>query len=168
MTVERMRQCTAESIRTADKSHLEPLQMNYYANVDWGRQRIDSLPRSTCSLLYVPDLPLDDFFTPKPTDKNYSAFDRFERQLKTDLEIRSSNAAEVELAEGDGSRESHFIEENRQSLPVVDVKKAVNLYFSGLGCANAETVKSLGLSNTQTIAGRPAKTRINRSDFLAR
>lgn len=62
---ERIRQITAENIANADRSHLEPRpeQSGYYSCVNWERQRIDALPRSTCSLLYVPDLPLDPFFT---------------------------------------------------------------------------------------------------------
>lgn len=160
--------CAAESIRTADKSHLEPRQVDYYANVNWARQRIDSLPRSTCSLLYVPDLPLGEFFSPKPTDNNYSDFHALDRQLKRDDERRSLIAAAATLEEGGGGREYHFIDKNRQSLPGVNTKKAVNLYFSALGCINAENVKSLGSCNTQTRDGRPTIIRINRSDFLAR
>lgn len=59
-----MRELALEMSALADKSHLEPPpQRSLAERVNWERQKLDSLPRSTCSLLYVPDLPLHPFFT---------------------------------------------------------------------------------------------------------
>lgn len=167
---DRIRRLVAQNLLTADFSHLEPPPVkddSLSSRVNWARQRIDSLPRSTCSLLYVPDLPLGAFFQPNPNDKNYIDFAAIQRQQKRDAERTSLIRAAGVPAGWDGSPEYHFIEKNRQALPAVNVKKAINLYFSGSDGSSPETVEKFGFCNTQTIAGAPAQIRINRRDFLA-
>jgi hypothetical protein len=60
---DRIRQIALEHSAMSDNSHLEPPKPRSLSEcVNWDRQRTDSLPRSTCSLLCVPDLPLHPFF----------------------------------------------------------------------------------------------------------
>jgi hypothetical protein len=166
---ERIRKLHADSLLNSDSSHLEPpakVETSYYSRVNWKRQREISRPSSTCSLLCVPELPLGDFFTSKPTD---SDFIDFEADARLQRRAYSNNAQlRATVAGGGGSAQFDFIEKNRQSLPVRIPKRAEILHLLALDGESPGMAKKFGLYNIQTIAGAPAKIAINRRDFLAR
>ncbi len=67
-----------------------------------------------------------------------------------------------------GSTKKHFLEENRQSLPVKTTQNEKKVAFLASAQESPEMAEKFGFCNTQTIAGVPAKIAINRTDFLAR
>lgn len=169
-----------QSLLTADRSHLEPLPMVEsfpqtqhidYRAIDRAQQRLTKhladLAARGLYRVYSPDLDAYVLSTHPPRNNpNFGSSGAVGTQKHLDAEINSNFRATV-LAE-DGSPEFHFIEKNRHSLPVTQIKKAINLHFSGVTGESPEMAENVWRSNTQTIAAIEAVLPINRCDFLAR
>lgn len=180
---DRLKQLQADfqqSLLTVDRSHLEPVPLvaSYtepqyidYRALDRAQQRLTKhladLEARGLYRVYSPDLDAYVLSTQPPRNNQNLGFSGVVvRQNHLDAEI-NSNCRATGLAE-DGSAEFHFIEKNRHSLPVTHTKKAINLHFSGVTGESPEMAEKFGFCNTQTIAGRPAKIDIQKSDFLTR
>jgi len=167
-----------ESLLTLDDSRLFPaskaVDPRRFGNIDLlTRTRVHQRLIEREKLLAAADIEivfdesLDAFvWRTKPNNRPFVHSVESDRQSECEFEQKSKNCATT--PEGEGSAIFHFIEKNRHSLPVIFVQNEKNSCFWGLARNTPRKPKSLGSCNTQTNAGRPAKIRITRSDFLSR
>lgn len=163
-----------QNLLIADRTHLDPLPPYTPVEYAYSKDRDDRyLSRSTCSLAFVPDVPGYWYWRPVQIDKTLlDVRERCQARFLARKEELSSCGINLVL---DISKNSYFWSVEPQSLPNLPhslptktAKNAKKVSFLPVAQESRKTAKKFGLCNTQTIAGRPAKIDIKRSDFLAR
>jgi len=167
-----------ESLLTLDDSRLfsasKAVDPRRFGNIDLlTRTRVHQRLIEREKLLAAADIEivfdesLDAFvWRTKPNNRLFVHSVEFDRQSEGHFDQKIENC--VPVPEGGRRAIYYFIAKNRHSLPVIFVQNEKNSCFWGLARNTPRKPKSLGSCNTQTNAGRPAKIRITRSDFLSR
>jgi hypothetical protein len=163
-----------QSLLNLDRSQLEPIPPYTAIEYVHTHQRDERyLSRSTCSLQYVPALP--GFWYWRPVQIDPTLIDLRERCQARFLARQKELAANGIHLVLDISKNCYFwstkpqtLPKQPHSLPVETAENEKKCTFLPVAQESRKTAKKFGFCNTQTIAGRPAKIDIKKSDFLTR